>query len=85
MMSWRHGMSTHEIQTLAPHMLVTGDTVYYGSVISNGIVVACSGVQPYFDEMISAWVLAACKALCIEGREALEATQNGFISSSTSK
>lgn len=78
--SWRSGLSTHEIQTQAPHLLEVGDTVYFGSVVSDGIVVACSGIQPYFDEMISSWVLAAIKALCKQGREELEKTHaQGFI------
>lgn len=77
--SWRHGMSTHEMQTRAPHLLEYGDTVYSGSVVSDGLIVACSGVQPYFDEMISAWVLAACRALCIQGHETLGEGTGGFI------
>lgn len=77
--SWRSGMSTHEMQTRAPHLLEHGDTVYYGSVVQDGLIVACSGVQPYFDEMISAMVLAACRALCIQAREALGEGTGGFI------
>jgi hypothetical protein len=36
-----------------PHLLFPGDTPYWGGVKRRGIVVACSGVQPYFDKMIS--------------------------------
>jgi hypothetical protein len=36
-----------------PHLLLPGDTIYWGGVKRKGIVVACSGVQPYFDRMFS--------------------------------
>ncbi|MEQ1849465.1 MAG: hypothetical protein ABL890_02655 [Candidatus Peribacteraceae bacterium] len=79
-MSWTSGLSTREIHQLHPQLLLAGDTVYYGSVVCPGNVVACSGVEAYFDEMISTWVQAACNALCHRGREALQATnKDAFI------
>lgn len=39
-----------------PHLLFSGDTSYWGGVKREGIVVACSGVQPWFDRMISGMV-----------------------------
>ncbi|MFA7208753.1 MAG: hypothetical protein WC120_00560 [Parcubacteria group bacterium] len=36
-----------------PHLLFPGDTPYWGGVKRRGIVVTCSGVQPWFDKMIS--------------------------------
>lgn len=47
---------------LEPHYLLKGDTVYWGSVVLDDIVVACSGVEPYYDEMFSMWIAAAIKA-----------------------
>jgi len=41
---------------ILPHMLFQGDTVYWGGVKRFGIVVACSGIQPYIDKMISGMV-----------------------------
>ncbi len=81
LISWYTGKSTHEIQTAAPHLLRHGDTAYYGSAVRDEIVVSCSGVQPYFDEMISSWILAVCRALCIQAREALGDGTGGFIHS----
>ncbi len=46
-----------------PHLLFPGDTPYWGGVKRQGIVVACSGVQPYFDKMISGMVADTCIAL----------------------
>jgi hypothetical protein len=51
---------------LAPHYLLDEDTVYWGSVVIEDIVVACSGAEAYFDEMFSGWIATAIKALCKE-------------------
>ncbi len=39
-----------------PHLLFAGDTPYWGGVKRDGIVVACSGVQPYFDRMCAGMI-----------------------------
>lgn len=39
-----------------PHLLFSGDTPYWGGVNRRGFVVTCSGVQPWFDKMISGMV-----------------------------
>lgn len=39
-----------------PHLLFKGDTPYWGGVKRDGIVVACSGVQPWIDKLIAAMV-----------------------------
>jgi hypothetical protein len=72
-LSWCHGMPTQILQTRAPWCLDEGDTIYYGSAVSDGLVVAVSGVQPYYDQMISEMVLSACRALCIDAYTALVA------------
>lgn len=41
------------------HLLFPGDTPFWGGVKRSGIVVACSGVQPWFDRMISGMVADA--------------------------
>ena len=46
-----------------PHLLFPGDTPYWGGVKRRGIVVACSGVQPWFDKMISGIVADVIVAL----------------------
>jgi len=51
---------------LAPHYLLESDTVYWGSVVLDDIVVACSGVEAYYDEMFSGLIAVAIKALCKE-------------------
>ncbi len=64
-LSWRTGIPTHLIRETMPHLLAAGDTIFYGSAVHHGIVVAASGVQPWFDEMFSGWTADACRALCI--------------------
>lgn len=46
-----------------PHLLFQGDTVFWGGVKRDGIVVACSGVQPYFDRLIAGITADTCIAL----------------------
>ena len=58
--SMRTGKNTAE---LAPHYLLGRDTLFWGSVVLDDIVVACSGVESYYDEMFSMWIAAAVKAL----------------------
>ena len=41
---------------IMPHLLFPGDTVYWGGVKRQGLVVTCSGVQPWFDKMISGMI-----------------------------
>ncbi len=57
--SVRTGRPSAELQ---PHYLLEGDTIYWGSVVLDDIVVACSGVEPYYDEMFAMWIAAAIKA-----------------------
>ncbi len=51
------------------HLLYSGDTAFWGGVKRHSIVVACSGVQPWFDQMISGMIADGLKAF---GRNALE-------------
>jgi hypothetical protein len=41
---------------IMPHLLFTGDTPCWGGVRRAGIIVSCSGVQPWFDKMISGMI-----------------------------
>jgi hypothetical protein len=52
-----------------PHLLFPGDTPYWGGVDRSGIVVACSGVQPWFDKMISGIVADIIVALAHDAYE----------------
>lgn len=51
---------------IMPHLLFKGDSPYYGAVKREGIVVACSGVQPWFDRMISGMIADMIIALAYD-------------------
>ena len=59
--SVRTGKSSVNIEA---HYLREGDTPYWGSVVLDDIVVACSGVESHYDEMFSMWIASTIKALC---------------------
>lgn len=60
-----HGRNDDRTDSM-PHLLFPGDTPFWGGVKRNGIVVACSGIQPWFDKMISGMVADVCIALSYE-------------------
>ena len=66
-LSWRTGLSTHEILALKPHLLRAKDSQVWGSVCLDGIVVAVSGANPWFDEAFAAAVASLFKAV-VQGR-----------------
>ena len=48
-----------------PYLLKAHDVRWFGSAFKDGIVVAASGVQPWFDQAISEMVASMCQGLCI--------------------
>ncbi len=67
---WRTGKPSIEAQARRPHALIVGDTIHGGSAAYEGIVVAASGVQGYFDEAISGMVAAILWGLCMDAQAA---------------
>ncbi len=65
---WR-GQNSDGVTDIMPHLLYQGDTPYWGGVKRHGIVVAFSGVQSYFDQMISGMIADALKALAYHAWE----------------
>jgi hypothetical protein len=60
--SWEHGMDGHRLQALHPDRLRQGDTLLWGAVCLDGIVVGVSGAHPYYDE-----AFAVAVAGCLRG------------------
>ncbi|HWU64171.1 MAG TPA: hypothetical protein VN112_19305 [Ensifer sp.] len=58
-MSARTGLPTAQMPA---HYLRSGDTIFWGSAVLNGIVVACAGLEPRHDEMFSHWFAATIQA-----------------------
>ncbi|HEX5391952.1 MAG TPA: hypothetical protein VFW68_01635 [Rhodocyclaceae bacterium] len=68
-LSWSHGADAHMLQSLLPHSLRGGDTLLWGSVYLDGVVVGASGALPWFDEMLAGAVALAIRALAKEARQ----------------
>ncbi|WP_435236615.1 hypothetical protein ACR30L_03270 [Psychromonas sp. PT13] len=63
--AWRDGVANINHQTQHPASLREGDILYFGSFVYGNIVVGCSGVEPYYDMLISSWVALAFEQLTI--------------------
>ncbi len=72
-LAWRTSLDTRHIQQHAPHLLLAGDTLLWGSACRDGLIVAASGAHPWFDEAFSGVVLELLRALAQARRRALRA------------
>lgn len=64
--SWKTGLSSRQVQLEAPYLYSDGMTKFGGSAVGEGgLVVAFSGVEEWFDQMISEMMLAAIKGVCL--------------------
>lgn len=61
--SWQAGAGSHEVQALRTHALRHGDSVLWGSVWLDGIVVGVSGAHPWFDEAFATAIAANLRAI----------------------
>lgn len=61
--SWEHGVSGHALQALQPYRLREGDSLLWGAVCLEGIVVGVSGAHPYYDEAFATTIAACLKAV----------------------
>lgn len=60
---WKSGMDSHKVQELHPHLLSAGDTVLWGSVAVDGIIVSASGANPWYDEAFAGTVAMCLRAV----------------------
>lgn len=65
--AWRTGLDGHMVQELRPHLLTARDTVLWGSVVLDGIVVSVSGANPWYDEAFAGTVAMCLRALAKAG------------------
>lgn len=72
-LAWKSGCDTHVIQEVHPHMLQIGDTLLWGGVCRDGLIVAASGAHPWFDEafanMVAGFLLAIAQERVRRARE----------------
>jgi hypothetical protein len=76
--AWRTGMDSHLVQELQPHLLAAGDTVLWGSVVLDGIVVGVSGANAWYDEAFAGTV-AMCLRAIAKGRVVEERRKGLFL------
>ena len=82
--AWETGLTGQTIQSLAPHLFDVGDTKWHGDAVYMELVVAASGIQGHFDELVSWWVLHAIIALCKDvTQNVLMTSEESFIRPST--
>jgi hypothetical protein len=72
-LAWKSGCDTHAIQELHPHLLQIGDSLLWGGVCRDGLIVAASGAHPWFDEafanMVAGFLLAIAQERVRAARE----------------
>jgi hypothetical protein len=68
-LSWLHRLDSRAVQTMRPHLLKTGDALLWGGVWLDGIVVAMSGFQPWYDEAFSAAIAACLRAIARDAHD----------------
>jgi hypothetical protein len=76
--SWRARMDSHAVQALRPWLLRPGQTLLWGSVCLDGLVVGVSGMHPWFDEAL-AGVVACCLKAMAKARAAAAVEQGPFL------
>jgi len=67
--AWRESQANVVAQTMHPSSLREGDIPFYGSFVYGNVVVACSGVEQWFDMLISGWIALAFEQLTVHERQ----------------
>ncbi|MDB1126043.1 hypothetical protein [Vibrio algarum] len=61
--AWSNHRSNIQTQLLHPSSLKDDDVLFYGTFVYGDIVVGCSGVQQWYDMLISSWIAVAFEQL----------------------
>jgi hypothetical protein len=73
-LSWQHGMDGHRVQATRGHALREGDSLLWGGICLDGIVVGVSGAFPWYDEAFGAAIAANLRAIAKDRAEAARAS-----------
>ncbi|CAM3143774.1 hypothetical protein [Vibrio rarus] len=63
--AWRSSQANITNQTMHTASLTEDDLLFYGSFVYGDVVVACSGVEQWYDMLISSWIALAIEQLCM--------------------
>lgn len=77
--SWRTGLPSHAVQQRAPYLLTASNTRWTGSEVRDGLVVACSAVEYYYDQLFAETIIAACRAFSLREMEKIAASSSVFM------
>ena len=73
-LGWERGADSHRIYNSLPHTLHEGDTLLWGGVCLDGIVVAASGAHAWYDEAFSLCIAGNLRAIAKQRASALRAS-----------
>jgi hypothetical protein len=73
-LSWHSGLPSREVQGGRAHALRAGDSLLWGSVCLDGIVVGVSGAEAWWDEAFATAVAANLRALAMGAHASARAT-----------
>lgn len=78
--SWRTGYPSHQVQQMYPYLWKEEDTIWGGSAVQYGLIVACSGLPWEFDWTISNMMIAMIQGLSLNDmRKIVEHTDNTYL------
>jgi hypothetical protein len=63
--AWRDSSANINTQFLHPSSLEEDDILFYGSFVYGNVVVACSGVEQWYDMLVSGWIAVAIEQLAM--------------------
>jgi len=75
--AWRNQCSNINKQLVHPASLKDDDLLFFGSFVYGDIVVACSGVEQWYDMLISGWIALAIEQLTMHEYNTIKATTPG--------
>lgn len=75
--AWRGQSANINKQLLHPSSLADDDLLFFGSFVYGDIVVACSGVQQWYDMLISGWIAVAIEQLAMHEYQTLKSESPG--------
>lgn len=70
-LSWQHRLGSAELQASRAHALREGESMLWGSVCLDGIVVGVSGAEAWWDEAFATTIAANLRAIAKERHAAL--------------
>lgn len=73
--AWRNQQANIHHQTMHPSSLRDNDVLFYGSFVYGDIVVACSGVEQWFDMLVSGWIALAFEQLAMSDYQKAKAVE----------